>query len=331
MTLTWRPLVIALSLSGLALGSACGKSKSAEAEAKAKAEAVEEADTHSAEEADTTEASGQDAGAHTAKAGETEIDPGKRRVGRDRVGPRRPQPVRNGRDLKEIEARPSGEVPADGTAGEPPANGEVPGNPDGELGREPAVAKAPEPAANPAVANPAVPNPTPEPGLGGVPVAPGVTVSPDVPPARVEAVRDGILASLDASKLLPLEMVVEITQAKGLAPAGPLPGIAIEPGYVSMYFASPVANRFGISMQVWQDPTRRESDDRFLRMRHQYPASEQIAAMNPTKAFFSSFGGIQTLTFADSAKRVVASIGCGEDTCTHDQLLKLSKALRDRL
>lgn len=330
MTLTWRPLVIALSLSGLALGPvACGKSKSAEAEEKAKAEAVEEADTHAAEEADTTEASDKDTGEHSAKPGENEIDPNKRRVGRDRMGNRRPQPVRAGRDLKEIEVRPSGEVPADGATGEPAPNGEVPGNPDGELGREP-TAKPPEVAAPP-VANPTAPTPTPEPGIGGTPVAPGVTVSPDVPQGRVEAVREGILASLDASKLLTLESVVEITQAKGLAPAGPLPGIAIEPGYVSMYFASPVANRFGISMQVWQDPTRRESDDRFLRMRHQYPASEQIAAMNPTKAFFSSFGGIQTLTFADTAKRVVASIGCGEDTCTHEQLLKLSKALRDRL
>jgi len=325
MTLTWRPLVFALSLSGLALGpAACSKSKSSEDTAKA--EPVEEADTHSPEEADTTESSDKDA--NNAKAGvpgEGEIDPGKRRVGRDRLGNRRPQPVRNGRDLKEIEVRPAGAGGEPGEAVQPGAEGERPA---GDPVAVPEVAKPPEIVAAPPSGEPIV---NPEPGLAGAPVAPGVTVSPDVPQARVEAVREGILASLDASKLLPLETVVELTQAKGLSPAGPLPGIAIEPGYVSMYFASPVAARFGVSMQVWQDPTRRESDDRFLRMRHQYPASEQVAAMNPAKAFFSTFGGVQTLTFADSVKRVVASVGCGEQTCTHEQLLKLAKALRDRL
>jgi len=37
------------------------------------------------------------------------------------------------------------------------------------------------------------------------------------------------------------------------------------------------------------------------------------------------------LTFVDSVKRVVATVACGETFCSHEQLTKLAKSVRERL
>ena len=136
---------------------------------------------------------------------------------------------------------------------------------------------------------------------------------------------------LDAVRLMPLTSVLEVTQAKGLVDAGVLPGIATGPGYVSILYRGATADKFGVALQAWQDPARRESDDRFRRMRLQYPNAEDVQVLQPAKAFFSHFSGIQLLTFVDSVKRIVATVACAESICTHEQLTKLAKAVRERL
>lgn len=141
----------------------------------------------------------------------------------------------------------------------------------------------------------------------------------------------GTTQPLDATRLMPLQSVLDLTEAKGLIDAGVLPGIATGQGYVSVLYKGTSADKFGVSLQAWQDPARRESDDRFRRMRLQYPNAEDVQVLQPAKAFFAHFSGIQMLTFVDSVKRVVATVACAEAICTHDQLTKLAKAVRERL
>jgi hypothetical protein len=137
-------------------------------------------------------------------------------------------------------------------------------------------------------------------------------------------------SGLEADKLMPLPTVLEITNAKGLMDAGVLPGIATGEGYASIHYRGTAADKFGVSLQVWRDPARREADDRFRRMRLQYPNAEDVRAL-PAKAFFAHFSGIQMLTFVDSVKRVVATVACAEAICSHDQLTKLAMAGREQL
>jgi len=166
--------------------------------------------------------------------------------------------------------------------------------------------------------------PPSQPRLGtAVPTAPERPAPVTAPPEAV--------SSLDADRLLPLTAVTEITQAKGLVPSGALPGIAAGPGYSSVFYKAGAAGKFGVSVQAWQDQARRDADDRFRRMRLQYPNAEDVQVMQPAKAFFAHFSTIQMLTFVDSVKRVVATVACGEGVCTHEQLTKLAKAVRDHL
>lgn len=295
-----RYLLVGLVMGGSVL--ACGKSEEAPApteEPTAEPLAKDEGDTK--EEPHDVAAKDEDAAEH-----------GKTKRPRDRLN-RRPPRMRDG----------------DVTEG---------GDPDAKPATEPKKpgdeAKTPEPKAPEDPTNPANPG---DPIVAGEPV-PGAPElkEPKFEPPVVEpprpAQRDVPMAGpLDATRLLPLAQVTDVIQAKGLVDAGVLPGIATTPGYVSVLYKGPAADKFGVSLQAWQDPGRREADDRFKRMRLQYPHAEDVQVLQPVKAFFSHFNGIQMLTFVDSVKRVVATVACGESFCSHEQLTKLAKAVRERL
>lgn len=282
-----------------------------------------EADAHGEGEGD---AHGE--GEHAAKD-EDATAPGKvRRPGKDRLTGRRPPPVR--RDLKselEGDAGARGDETADaGSAAEGDATADA-----GPTG----VSASPDLRPRPAPGEPAV-VPSPEVPVKGeappeIPARPEHTAA-DTPTPNARVPQPGAAQPFyDAGKLLPLATALEITQAKNLTPAGALAGIAASPSYGSLFYKAPSADEFGVSVQAWHDPARRESDDRFRRMRLQYPGAEDVQVLAPMKAFFAQFGKIQMLTFVDSIKRVVVSVGCGEGLCTHEELVKLAKAIRDRI
>jgi len=255
------------------------------------------------------------------------------RTGRDRIGRRKPgeagiRPglpgLTDGGDVvREPGMRPApvGRKPMPGMgepAGEAPVGG--PGEA-GEPAKQPGEVVEPVPptgegdtVAQVGPGEPTVPTPG-EPGRGPNPRTPA----------------EPTLPAPEADKLLPVATVMENVKTKKLSPAGALPGIAIQPGYSSTFYASADGKSLGVSLQVWQDPARRESDDRFRRMRLQYPNAEDVNAMPPAKAFYAHFSGVQMLTFVDSVKRVVASVACGENVCDHQQLLKLARSIREKL
>jgi len=309
---------------------ACGKKETPPEEAVDKA-ATEESAAVTKEEPDATSEE------HADVAGKDDLaDLGKQR--RDRLTNRRPPP--RGREPD------AGESPdADKVAVEPRELKDLKDSKDlkdvkdlkvGSDLKEPKVEGNPSAGAldvKPVPADGVPSDPTANPTLGGEPAAglPGEHKAGVAPSPRELAPHPTTSPQLDAMRLMPLASVLELTQSKGLTDAGVLPGIATGPGYVSILYKSTAADKFGVSLQAWQDPARRESDDRFRRMRLQYPNAEDVQVLQPAKAFFAHFSGIQMLTFVDSVKRIVATVACAESICTHEQLTKLAKAVRERL
>lgn len=310
---TIRHSILLLSLCGVLV--ACGKKEEPAPEPDKTAEEAgkdeADADVGHGEAADTEAKSDEDAGKI-------------RRPSKDRLAGRRPPPLR--RDPKTAEAPDAGagqdavapEPSADaGPAASPTATDAGPSASPTATDAGPTAPEIVEPArlrTDPATAPDVAP---PEPGHVA---APGPATRAPVPGQ-----------ALDAARLLSLQGAIDITQAKDLVLVGALPGIASSPLYGSIFYKAPNPNDYGVSVQAWQDPARRESDDRFRRMRLQYPNAEDVQVLAPVKAFFAQFGKIQMLTFVDSVKRTVVSVGCGEGVCSHDELVKLARAVRDHL
>jgi len=153
------------------------------------------------------------------------------------------------------------------------------------------------------------------------------------PPRGAAPVRKAAPAGppLNVERFLPLKAVRELVSERRIMAVGPLAGLDPAPGYNSLYFAVPGTEGFGAAVQAWQDEDRRGSVERYRRMRRQYPNAEDVKLLAPTKAFYSSFGPIQTLTLTETSKFLVVSVSCGEETCSQQVLLELAKHVQQNL
>lgn len=322
-----KPTVLAVAVA--MLGSGCGKDKPAEPTEPVSAPV-------SAEPAagDEPTAGPSDETVTIAKPGEPTAEPGvdpktaaddpktRLRLARER-GERGERPERPGRRPRPVRDGAPEDRP--GRFGEPGAEPGVGTEPHGlEPGTAPIVAEGPAPRE-------ATPTPTPQP----TPTLAEPTPAPAEPATPAYEIRNDA-AALDAASMLPLATVTEVL-GKQLAPGTPLQGIAIAAGYGSIFYAAtdakgaPKADAFGVALQAWQDATRREAEDRFRRMRLQYPNAEDVSVLLPLKAFYSYFGTIQSLTWIDPAKRMVLSMSCGDGLCNHDAMTRLAKSARERM
>lgn len=134
----------------------------------------------------------------------------------------------------------------------------------------------------------------------------------------------------EVMRFLPLTVAAEILEQKNLKEQGPLVGIATVSGYNSMHYST-TGDRFGVAVQVWQDGSLRETEDRFRRMRLQYPNAEDVEVLKPVKGFYSGYEAIQSLTFVRPDKQMVVTVSCGEKGCDHGQLLRLARAVQARI
>jgi len=135
----------------------------------------------------------------------------------------------------------------------------------------------------------------------------------------------------EVERILPLGIVRELLSEPRLMPGGPLAGRPSGPGYASTSFIPTGRERFGASIQVWQEPTLLAVNERFRRMRTQYPNAQETKVLEPQQAFFSHFGKIHSLTFIETQRRMVVSVACGEDMCSQQALLRLTRHARDNL
>jgi hypothetical protein len=335
------PLGLAFALLG-----ACG---SKEKEQDAVATTEEQAD---AESDDASEDASEGAAAESAAVKDGE--PGGKRERGDKGGDaanirerRAERLVRRAGD----QAAPGGDAAAGGpTLRNPAAEGLGLGGPKlvkpqkpGVEGREgpveanasgPAVAVDPSAAAAPSVAEakteppqPTLVKPAGEPGDAKSGAAPTLTETPQ-PVRTVQPA--GNLPTPDVKRFLPLVTAAEIVGQKSLKEFGPLAGIATVSGYNSLHYATS-ADRFGVAVQVWNDGTLRETEDRFRRMRLQHPNAEDVEAMKPVKGFYSGYMAIQSLTFIRPDKQLVYTVSCDEGLCDHAKLLRLARAVDGRL
>lgn len=112
---------------------------------------------------------------------------------------------------------------------------------------------------------------------------------------------------------------------------GDLPGKADDSSYHSNYFE--VGGRkdsYGAGVQVWSFAAGRNANERFSRMKRQYPAVAATEALK-TEAFFSQYAGILQLVFMDESKRHVVAVSCGRDVCSHKELFQLAQDVQKGL
>lgn len=128
---------------------------------------------------------------------------------------------------------------------------------------------------------------------------------------------------LDITHFMSINEVRDLTGNQALAATGPLAGIPASATYNSMYFAPPKRSDFGVSVQVWREVTRRDANDRFRRMRRDFPNAEDTSAVTP-KGFFSQWNDLMALVFLDFTKRTIVTVTCSQSLCTPEQLFKLA-------
>jgi len=242
---------------------------------------------------------------------------------RDRLNGRRPSAIRHSKDPKLTgEAEGEQKVPSEPNPGEaihvaePALDGSATPNPASPVAD--AGTTHPPVEATPPAPNPAAPTPT------VLAADPAAAIAADAAEVRTAA------QMLDGQTIMPMATVAEITGMQ-LAAGTPLQGIAIVPGYGSVLYAMQEGTAFGVALQAWQDSSKRETDDRYRRMRLQYPNAEDVTVMMPAKGFYSYFDKLQTLVWLEPTKRMVVAVTCGDTVCNQDQLVRLAKSARERL
>jgi hypothetical protein len=175
--------------------------------------------------------------------------------------------------------------------------------------------------------------------------APAAPAPPDSPLARAVPDVQGKGAGRKTSasqpagpkpKLLNVARFMTITDARKitgdatLSKGKPLTGIEPSAHYNVSYFAPQLRSKFGVSVQVWKEKIRRDANDRFRKMKRDYPNAETTTAIQPS-ALFSHFQGIMTLSFADLTKSMVVSVSCGDTVCSDDELVALANAVKKKL
>jgi hypothetical protein len=156
-----------------------------------------------------------------------------------------------------------------------------------------------------------------------------------VPNVRAGAAK-GTGAAVPKPKLLKIGRYMTITDARKLtgdatlSKGKPLTGIEPSASYNVSYFAPQLRSKFGVSVQVWKEKIRRDANDRYRKMKRDFPNAEDTTAISPS-AIFSHFQGIMSLSFVDLTKSVVVSVSCGDTVCSDDELVALASTVKKRL
>ncbi len=143
-----------------------------------------------------------------------------------------------------------------------------------------------------------------------------------------EAPRNFIPLNID--RILPVSDVKELTGEKRLTDLGPLAGIPQSETYNSRYVAPPKRSTFGSSVQVWKETLMRDMNERYSRMRRDYPNVTDTNAITP-KGFFSYWNDFMTLVFMDFQKKLLVAVSCGTKICTPEELYELAKRAKQQL
>jgi hypothetical protein len=148
-------------------------------------------------------------------------------------------------------------------------------------------------------------------------VRPAAVVAPDVVPLNID-------------RILTVSDVKEVTGQKRLTSLGPLPGIQLSEHYNSRYMAPPKRSTFGSSVQIWKETLMRDMNERYSRMRRDYPNITDTNAITP-KGFFSYWNDVMTLVFMDFQKKLLVAVSCSTEICTPEQLYKLAQRAKSQL
>ena len=111
---------------------------------------------------------------------------------------------------------------------------------------------------------------------------------------------------------------------------GPLKGIPVGASHNSISFGMGGPDQLAVALQVWQESTRIDANERYEAMRAQYPNAEDTTGLT-AKTLFSYWNDLMTLTFLDFTRRMVISVTCNQSVCSQKQLLELTKLVQSRM
>ena len=138
------------------------------------------------------------------------------------------------------------------------------------------------------------------------------------------------ITPLNIERILALPDVKQLTGMKRLTDLGPLVGIPQSEMYNSRYMAPPKRSTFGVSVQVWKETLMRDMNERYSRMRRDYPNVTDTNAVTP-KGFFSYWNDLMTLVFMDFQKKLLVAVSCSTKVCSPEKLYELAKRAKEQL
>ncbi len=108
-----------------------------------------------------------------------------------------------------------------------------------------------------------------------------------------------------------------------------LSGIPPSPAYNDVLYLTP-KKEYALALQVWAEPTIRDTRVRFERMRNSY-TNVQEATPVTAYTFFASWGDIYHLVFMDLKARRVAALSASSKVVPPHVLYQLAKSVAARL
>jgi hypothetical protein len=111
---------------------------------------------------------------------------------------------------------------------------------------------------------------------------------------------------------------------------GDLAGRPADPTHAALYYAPAKGSAYGLGVQVWYEPTIRETRARYEAMKSTYPNVQETGNVT-NYTFFAFWNDVYYLVFMGLKQRLVISVTASSETLTPNQLFSVATKVRDRL
>ncbi|GMV41564.1 MAG: hypothetical protein AMXMBFR64_32800 [Myxococcales bacterium] len=151
----------------------------------------------------------------------------------------------------------------------------------------------------------------------------GAAPSPRIAPVRPAG------APLDISQALTASELKVLSGGKAFK-QGTLAGREGDPSYNSLYFAPAKGGAYGVGVQVWYEPTIRDTRTRYEDMKLTYPNVQETGNVT-NYTYFAFWNDVYYLVFMGLKQRLVISVTASNETLSPNQLFAVATKVRDRL
>ena len=111
---------------------------------------------------------------------------------------------------------------------------------------------------------------------------------------------------------------------------GTIAGRQGDPSYNSLYYGSTKGGSYGVGIQVWYEPTIRDTRARYEQMKTSYPNVQETGNVT-NYTFFAFWDDVYYLVYMGLKQRLVISVTASNKTLDPNQLFAVATKVRDRL